>query len=132
MRKNVSSGSPYEPVVGFSRAVRIGNVIAVSGTVGWKPDGTISAADGPYAQASQTIANIAVAMEEAGARLSDVIRTRMYITDLSYVDDVARAHREAFGDIRPASSLLCVNSLASPEMLVEIEADAVVEGRPGA
>ena len=126
MRQNVSSGSPYEPVFGFSRAVRIGNVVAVAGTVGWKPDGTISAGDGAYAQAKRTIATIEKALGEAGARLSDVIRTRIYITDLGFTDDVARAHREAFGDIRPASTLLCVKALASPDMLVEIEADAVL------
>jgi enamine deaminase RidA (YjgF/YER057c/UK114 family) len=127
MRRNVSSGSPFEPVFGFSRAVRIGNVVAVAGTVGWKPDGTISAADGAYAQAKQTIATIEKALAEAGAKLGDVIRTRIYVTDLVYTDDVARAHREAFGDIRPASSLLCVKALATPDMLVEIEADAVIE-----
>lgn len=128
MRQNVSSGSPYEPVFGFSRAVRIGHMVAVAGTVGWKAEGSISASDGAYVQARQTIATIEKALAEAGAGLSDVIRTRIYITDLAFTDDVARAHREAFGDIRPASTLLCVKALASPDMLVEIEADAVLEG----
>ncbi len=129
MRRNVSSGSPFEPVFGFSRAVRIGNFVAVAGTVGWKTDGTISSADGAYAQAKQTIATIEKALAEAGAGLSDVIRTRIYVTDLAYTDDAARAHREAFGDIRPASTLLCVKALATPDMLIEIEADAVLEDR---
>jgi enamine deaminase RidA (YjgF/YER057c/UK114 family) len=127
MRKNISSGSPYEPVFGFSRAVRIGNTIAVSGTVGWKPDGTMSATDGAYAQARQTIETIGKALADAGASLSDVIRTRIYVTDLAFTDDVARAHREAFAAVRPAATFVCVKSLASPDMLVEIEADAVVD-----
>ena len=126
MRKNISSGSPFEPVVGFSRAVRIGNVVAVSGTVGRKADGSME--DGVYAQARAAIATIETALREAGASLSDVIRTRIYVTDLSQDEEVFRAHREAFGDIRPASSLVCITSLATPEMLVEFEADAVIEG----
>jgi enamine deaminase RidA (YjgF/YER057c/UK114 family) len=125
MRQNVSSGSPFEPVIGFSRAVRIGNVVAVSGTVGRKADGGLE--DGVYAQAKAAIATIETALGEAGAKLSDVIRTRMYVTDLSQDEEVFRAHREAFREIRPASSLVCVKALAAPEMLVEIEADAVIE-----
>jgi enamine deaminase RidA (YjgF/YER057c/UK114 family) len=125
MRKNISSGSPFEPVIGFSRAVRIGNVVAVSGTVGRKADGTME--DGVYAQARAAIATIEQALSEAGAKLSDVIRTRIYLTDLAQDEDVFRAHREAFGDIRPASTLVCVKALATPEMLVELEADAVIE-----
>ncbi|HEY7271053.1 MAG TPA: RidA family protein [Dehalococcoidia bacterium] len=125
MRKNISSGSPFEPVIGFSRAVRIGNVIAVSGTVGRKADGSME--DGVYAQAKAAIATIEAALRDAGASLADVIRTRIYVTDLAQDEEVFRAHKEAFGDIRPASSLVCIKALATPEMLVEFEADAVIE-----
>jgi enamine deaminase RidA (YjgF/YER057c/UK114 family) len=125
VRKNISSGSPFEPVIGFSRAVRIGNVIAVSGTVGRKADGSME--DGVYAQAKAAIATIEAALRDAGASLADVIRTRIYVTDLAQDEEVFRAHKEAFGDIRPASSLVCIKALATPEMLVEFEADAVIE-----
>jgi enamine deaminase RidA (YjgF/YER057c/UK114 family) len=124
MRQNISSNSPYEPVLGFSRAVRKGNSVFVSGTVGRKADATM--AEGHYEQAKQAIANIEAALREAGAELEDVVRTRIYIGDMSQMDEVARAHREAFGDIRPASSIIEVH-MATPEMLVEIEADAVIE-----
>jgi enamine deaminase RidA (YjgF/YER057c/UK114 family) len=126
MRQNVSSNSPYEPVVGFSRAVRIGNQVCVSGTVGRGPDGNV-VAGGVYEQARQVIENIRVALEQAGASLNDVVRTRAYLVNIDAQDDFARAHREAFGDIRPASTMVEVSRLASPEMLVEIEADAIVE-----
>jgi enamine deaminase RidA (YjgF/YER057c/UK114 family) len=126
MRRNVSSNSPYEPVVGFSRAVRAGNLVFVSGTVGRGPDGNV-VAGGVYEQAKQTIENIRAALEQAGASLSDVVRTRAYLVDISAQDDFARAHREAFGDVRPASTMVEVSRLATPEMLVEIEADAVIE-----
>jgi enamine deaminase RidA (YjgF/YER057c/UK114 family) len=125
MRRNVSSNSPYEPIVGFSRAVRAGNIVFVSGTVGRGPDGSV-VAGGVYEQAKQTIENIRVALEAAGASLSDVVRTRTYLVDIAAQDDFARAHREAFGDIRPASTMVEVSRLATPEMLVEIEADAVL------
>jgi enamine deaminase RidA (YjgF/YER057c/UK114 family) len=126
MRRNVSSNSPYEPLVGFSRAVRVGNQVFVSGTVGRGADGNV-VAGGVYEQARQTIENIRVALESAGASLRDVVRTRTYLVDVTTQDDFARAHREAFGDIRPASTLVAVKALATPEMLVEIEADAVIE-----
>ncbi len=127
MRRNVSSISPYEPVFGFSRAVRAGNNVFVAGTVGWRADGTISAEDGVYDQTRQAITIIEKALIEAGASLADVVRTRVYVVDLAEWEEVARAHREAFADIRPASSLVCVKALAAPEMLVEVEADAVID-----
>jgi enamine deaminase RidA (YjgF/YER057c/UK114 family) len=123
MRQNVSSNSPFEPIIGFSRAVRVDNVIFVSGTVGWRADGTLP--DGPYEQLRQAIANVEAALRQAGALLSDVVRTRIYVTDMAMSEDVARAHREAFGDIRPAATLVEISRLAAPQMLVEIEADAV-------
>ena len=126
MRQNISGNSPYEPVVGFSRAVRIGNMVFVSGTVGRGVDGNV-VAGGVYEQAKQTIANIAAALEQAGASLSNVVRTRIYLVDIDEQDELARAHREAFGDIRPASTMVEVAALATPQMLVEIEADAVID-----
>jgi enamine deaminase RidA (YjgF/YER057c/UK114 family) len=124
MRQEVSSNSPFEPVFAFSRAVRLGNVVSVSGTVGRMADGSFS--DDLYEQARQTIENIAQALREAGASLSDVVRTRVYVLDIDRWEDVARAHREAFAGIRPASTMVEVSRLASPEMLVEIEADAII------
>ena len=129
MRENYSGNSPYEPVVGFSRAVKVGNNVYVSGTVGRGPDGKV-VFGGVYDQAKQTIANIATALEQAGASLSDVVRTRIYLVDIDEQDELARAHREAFGDIRPASTMVEVAALATPEMLVEIEADAVIGANP--
>jgi enamine deaminase RidA (YjgF/YER057c/UK114 family) len=126
MRRNISSNSPYEPVVGFSRAVRVGNQVFVSGTVGRGADGNV-VHGGVYEQAKAIIENIRVALEQAGASLNDVVRTRTYMVDIAAQDAFARAHREAFGDIRPASTLVEVSRLASPEMLVEMEADAVIE-----
>jgi enamine deaminase RidA (YjgF/YER057c/UK114 family) len=125
-RRNVSSNSPYEPLVGFSRAVRVGNHVFVSGTVGRGADGSV-VSGGVFEQARQTIENIRVALDQAGASLSNVVRTRTYLVDITTQDDFARAHREAFGNIRPASTLVQIAALASPEMLVEIEADAVIE-----
>jgi len=127
-RKRVSSVSPYEDVIGFSRAVRVGDLIFVSGTVAWGPDGKLVGKGDVYAQAKQTLANIEGYLREAGASLKDVVRTRIYLTDIGRWQEVARAHREAFGDVRPASSLLEISRLAEPEMLVEIEAVAVVSG----
>ena len=127
-RVRVSSNSPYEPLVGFSRAVRAGDTVYVSGTVAWGPDGNLVGPGDVYAQAKQAIANIEAALRQAGATLQDVVRTRIYLTDISHWEEAARAHREAFGDVRPASSLLEVSRLAGPEMLVEIEAVAVTEG----
>jgi len=127
-RQRISSVSPYEDVIGFSRAVRVGELVFVSGTVAWGPDGKLVGTD-VYAQAKQIIANIEGYLQQAGAGLRDVVRTRIYLTNMSRWEEVARAHREAFGDVRPASSLLEISRLASPEMLVEIEAVAVVSPR---
>jgi len=129
-RKRVSSVSPYEDVIGFSRAVRVGDLVFVSGTVAWGPDGKLVGKGDVYAQAKQTLANIEGYLREAGASLKDVVRTRIYLTDISRWQEVARAHREAFGDVRPASSLLEISRLAEPEMLVEIEAVAVISATP--
>ena len=125
-RQNVSSNSPFEPMIGFSRAVRVGNAGHVSGTAPWGPDGRLVEGN-VYAQAKQCIRNIETALQQAGATLKDVVRTRMYVTDMDRWEDVARAHREAFADVMPAATLVEVSRLAAPEMLVEIEADAVLE-----
>jgi enamine deaminase RidA (YjgF/YER057c/UK114 family) len=124
LRQIVKSPSPFAARFGFSAAVRVGNVIAVSGTVGRRPDGTF--APDLYEQTRQAIANIAAALEQAGASLDDVVRTRIFMQDLSDFEPVAKAHLEAFGSVQPASTLVGIK-LALPEMLVEIEVDAVVE-----
>lgn len=127
-RKNIASGSPYEPIIGFSRAVRIGNVIAVGGTAPIGPDRKTVGVGDPAAQTRRCLEIIVAAIEQAGGRKQDVIRTRIFMTRAEDWEAIGKAHGEVFGDIRPASTMAVVKALLDPEWVVEIEADAIVEG----